>query len=98
MKKERLKEIIDTLLKKDETVETAGLLNEVLEGFDDTAQQEVETLTTKYAELEKKYIDTFKGKLDGTGTPKPSKTKEEEKEKETSFNDIFIKEDKNNGK
>lgn len=93
LKKERLTEIINTLLAKDESVETAGMLKEVLDGFDDTSQKEVEELTKKYEELEKKYVDTFKKVLNGeVGNDTDPEPQPQPKSDETTFDDIFEEE------
>lgn len=95
MKKERLNEILGELLKKDESVETTALLEELRQGYtEDNSSVEIENWKTKYTELEQKYIDTFKNILnqepEQTGAPAPKQVEvNTPPEAQITFEDIF---------
>lgn len=69
MDKKRMNEIFSTLLEQNENVETAKLLKELQDGYEEPEKdrQELEDLKTKYSALEQDYINTFKNSL--TDTP-----------------------------
>lgn len=97
MKIERLNEILNTLLAKDESVETTDLLNEIRVGFTENENNQLANeWEQKYNELEKRYIDTFKSVLDKKEDYTPPAPKKEEKQIPpdalTTFDDIFIDE------
>lgn len=79
MKKERFNEILGVLIEQNENIETAKLLQELKEGFDDSIELKYNELQEKYNNLEKEYIDTFKNSLVET---EPSKVEEPVKEEE----------------
>ena len=65
MDKKRMNEIFSTLLEQNENVETAKLLKELQDGYEEPEKdrQELEELKEKYSNLEKDYITTFKNSL-----------------------------------
>lgn len=64
MKVERFNEILTTLINSNENLETAKLLQELKEGYNENSyEKEYNELKVKYDALEKEYIDTFKNTL-----------------------------------
>lgn len=65
MDKKRMNEIFSTLLEQNENVETAKLLKELQDGYEEPEnnKKELEDLKTKYSALEQDYINTFKNSL-----------------------------------
>lgn len=98
MNKERFNEILGELLKRDESVETTSLLEELRQGYtENTNEAEIEGWKTKYNDLEKKYIDTFKNILNNEpeeqGAPAPQVVEKEiNPASQMTFDDIFINE------
>lgn len=97
MDKNRFNEILGILMEKDNSVETADLLNELKNGYADTEQHQnrITELENNYKALEQKYIDTFKSSLTNPttqpqGQEQPQVQTEEVVEfKTATFNDIF---------
>lgn len=95
MDKNRFNEILGILMEKDNSVETADLLNELKNGYVDTEQHQnrITELENSYKTLEQKYIDTFKSTLtDTTSTTQTQSQTEQPVEIQTAtFDDIFSK-------
>lgn len=94
MDKSRLNEILGILLEKDNSVETADLLNELRNGYQDTdsLNQSLAESEQKYRTLEQKYIDTFRTTLNSqeSTTQQTQVTQTvEPAEATTTFEDIF---------
>ena len=94
MKRERLNEILTELSKKDESVETTALLEELRQGYTEDSAKEIENWENKYKELEKKYVETFRSNLvDAPEDNTPPTPSVEEKvvppEASMTFDDMF---------
>lgn len=96
MDKNRFNEILGILMEKDNSVETADLLNELKNGYADTEQHQnrITELENSYKTLEQKYIDTFKSTLTDTTSTTQTQTQTEkpvEVIQTATFDDIFSK-------
>lgn len=95
MDKQRFNEILGILMEKDNSIETADLLNELKNGYadTDTHQQRINELESNYKALEQKYIDTFKSTLTDTTSTTQTQTQTEKVEviQTATFDDIFSK-------
>ena len=98
MDSKRFNEILGILMEKDNSIETADLLNELKNGYADTQQhqQRITELENSYKTLEQKYIDTFKSSLtDNTSTSTTQTQTQTEQTVEViqtaTFDDIFSK-------
>lgn len=65
MDRKRMNEIFSTLLEQNENVETAKLLKELQDAYEEpeNSKKELEEMKEKYSALEKDYISTFKNSL-----------------------------------
>ena len=90
MKLERFNEILTTLITTNENLETAKLLQELKEGYNENSyEKEYNELKEKYDALEKEYIDTFKNTLtEPVETPVETSTETVEVE-EIHVDDLF---------
>lgn len=96
MDSKRFNEILGILMEKDNSVETADLLNELKNGYADTEQHQnrITELENNYKTLEQKYIDTFKSTLTDTTSTTQTQTPTEkpvEVIQTATFDDIFSK-------
>lgn len=94
MDKQRFNEILGILLEKDNSVETADLLNELKNGYadTDTHQQRINELENNYKALEQKYIDTFKSSLtEPQAQSQPNAEPAPVEIQTATFEDIFTK-------
>lgn len=89
MKVERFNEILTTLINSNENLETAKLLQELKEGFNENSyEKEYNELKVKYDALEKEYIDTFKNTLTEP-VETPVETTETVEVEEIHVDDLF---------
>lgn len=93
MDKNRFNEILGILMEKDNSVETADLLNELKNGYVDTEQHQnrITELENSYKTLEQKYIDTFKSTLTDTTSTTQPQTEQPVEIQTATFDDIFSK-------
>lgn len=93
MTNKRLNEILKILMEKDESVETAELLNEIKQGYNEPkeSKERITKLEADYKALEQKYINTFKNSIsdEEPETSAPVQEKITAPESETTFEDIF---------
>lgn len=97
MDSKRFNEILGILMEKDNSVETADLLNELKNGYAETEQHQnrITELENSYKTLEQKYIDTFKSTLTDTNSTTQTQTQAQTEQpveiQTATFDDIFSK-------
>ena len=94
--KNRVKELITSLTREDDTPDRIEAYNELLNGFDDDYATKLNEAENKVKELEERYRNTFRSILEkdtGREDVDVISTKEEtvveENESETTWDDIF---------